>query len=150
MRSRAAATRVSRGGRGSRSTAAAGSAAIEVRHESFLDASFVALLRRYRIALVVADTAGKWPCCEDVTADFVYVRLHGGQQLYASGYGDAALDRWAVRIDAWSRGSQPADAKRIVGDLPARASRDVYCYFDNDAKAKAPHDALRLIEKLRP
>ena len=123
--------------------------AIEIRHESFRDPSFVALLRRHRIALVVADTAGKWPYCEDVTADFVYVRLHGDQEIYASGYGDAALDTWAARIDAWSRGSEPRDAKRISGDPPPKRSRrDVYCYFDNDAKVKAPFDALKLIEKL--
>jgi uncharacterized protein YecE (DUF72 family) len=123
--------------------------AVEVRHESFLDPSFVALLRRHRIALVVADTAGRWPRCEDVTADFVYVRLHGDREIYASGYGDAALEKWAARIDAWSRGSEPADARRISEQPPPeRARRDVYCYFDNDAKVKAPFDALRLIGKL--
>ena len=63
--------------------------------------AFVALLRRHRIALVVADTAGRWPLLEDLTADFVYLRLHGDKELYASGYDDAALDRWAARIDAW-------------------------------------------------
>ena len=62
---------------------------------------FVALLRRHGIALVVADTAGRWPLLEDLTADFVYLRLHGDEELYASGYSDAALDRWAARIDAW-------------------------------------------------
>jgi uncharacterized protein YecE (DUF72 family) len=123
--------------------------AVEVRHESFCDPSFVAMLRRHRIALVVADTAGKWPYCEDVTADFVYVRLHGDKEIYASGYGDAALDRWAARLDAWSRGSEPRRAERISSrPAPKRARREVYCYFDNDIKVKAPFDALRLIEKL--
>jgi uncharacterized protein YecE (DUF72 family) len=123
--------------------------AVEVRHESFVDPSFVALLRRHRIALVVADTAGKWPYCEDVTADFVYIRLHGDQEIYASGYGEEALDRWAARIEAWSGGSEPPDARRISEQPPpARTRRDVYCYFDNDAKVRAPFDALRLIEKL--
>ena len=123
--------------------------AIEIRHESFLDASFVALLRRHRIALVVADTAGKWPYREDVTADFVYLRLHGDKKIYTSGYTDRALDRWAARIRAWSEGREPADARRISGEPPpARQSRDVYCYFDNDAKVKAPFDALALMRKL--
>ena len=123
--------------------------AVEIRHESFLDPSFVALLRRHRVALVVADTAGKWPNREDVTADFVYVRLHGEKELYASGYTKAALDRWAARIRAWSNGAQPADARRIsAAAAPKRAARDVYCYFDNDVKVKAPFDARRLIEKL--
>jgi uncharacterized protein YecE (DUF72 family) len=123
--------------------------AIEIRHDSFLDESFVALLRRYQIALVVADTAGTWPYREDVTADFMYLRLHGDKELYASGYTEAALDRWAERIRAWSEGSEPADAQRISATPPVRlASRDVYCYFDNDVKVKAPFDALRLREKL--
>jgi uncharacterized protein YecE (DUF72 family) len=123
--------------------------AIEIRHESFLDPAFPALLRKHGIALVVADTAGKWPFVEDVTADFVYVRLHGDEVLYASGYSDRALDLWADRIRAWSAGCERAGAQKISGDAPARrASRDVYCYFDNDAKVKAPFDAMRLIAKL--
>jgi uncharacterized protein YecE (DUF72 family) len=123
--------------------------AMEIRHESFLDKSFVALLRRHQVALVVADTAGKWPYREDVTADFVYLRLHGDKKIYASGYSDRALDRWAARIHAWSQGAEPADALRISSKPPpARVSRDVYCYFDNDIKVHAPFDARRLIEKL--
>ena len=123
--------------------------AMEIRHESFLDESFVALLRRYQVALVIADTAGKWPCREDVTADFVYLRLHGDKKIYSSGYSDRALDRWAGRMRVWSEGAEPADARRISSE-PARArvSRDVYCYFDNDIKVHAPFDAQRLIEKL--
>lgn len=123
--------------------------AIEIRHTSFLDEDFVALLREHGIALVVADTAGKWPYVEDVTADFVYMRLHGDEQLYVSGYTDVALERWAKRVRAWSTGSQPRDAVVISKQKPkARASRDVYCYFDNDAKVKAPFDAMKLSEKL--
>jgi uncharacterized protein YecE (DUF72 family) len=123
--------------------------AVEIRHESFLDPAFIALLRRHRIALVVADTAGKWPYCEDVTADFVYLRLHGDEELYASGYSEFALDRWAERIAAWSAGSEPRDARRISDAMaPGRRRRDVYCYFDNDIKVKAPFDALRLLQKL--
>lgn len=123
--------------------------AIEIRHDSFLDESFIKLLRRHRVALVVADTAGRWPYCEDVTADFVYIRLHGEKQLYAGGYSEAALGRWAQRIRAWSTGSEPDDARRISNQGPRSGrSRDVYCYFDNDVGAHAPLDARRLIEKL--
>lgn len=123
--------------------------AMEIRHQSFVDESFVALLRKYKVALVVADTADKWPYREDVTSDFVYLRLHGEKELYASGYTDEALDRWAARIRAWSAGAEPQDAKRISGiPSPKRTSRDVYCYFDNDVKVKAPFDAKRLVEKL--
>ena len=123
--------------------------AVEIRHESFIDASFVKLLRRRKIALVVADTAGKWPFYEDVTADFMYLRLHGDKVLYASGYSDAALDLWAERIRAWAAGKELPGAKKIAPLAPPpRASRDIYCYFDNDMKVKAPFDARRLLRKL--
>jgi uncharacterized protein YecE (DUF72 family) len=119
--------------------------AIEIRHESFLDASFVRLLRRHRVALVVSEGAGQWPVCEDVTADFLYLRLHGDRQLYASGYSDEALARWAARVRAWASGGEPGDAARVLAQgPPRRRSRDVYCYFDNDAKVRAPFDAQRL------
>jgi uncharacterized protein YecE (DUF72 family) len=124
--------------------------AVEIRNPGFLRPSFVALLRAHDIALVVADTAGKWPYVEEVTASFMYLRLHGDKQLYTSGYGNAALDHWAARIRAWHAGSQPRDAVRVEGAPapPPRKSRDVYCYFDNDAKVHAPFDAAKLIEKL--
>ena len=119
--------------------------ALEVRHETFVDASFIALLRRQNVALVVADTAGKWPYAEDITADFVYVRLHGDKELYVSGYADVALDRWAKRIVAWSEGREAKDARRISRvSSRRRAHRDVFCYFDNDAKVMAPRDAQAL------
>ena len=123
--------------------------AVEIRHESFRDEAFIAMLRRHRVALVVADTASKWPLLEDLTADFLYLRLHGNAELYASGYSDAALDSWAERIHAWSRGGQPVDA-RVVSQRPGspRATRDVYCYFDNDVKVHAPFDAAQLLRKL--
>jgi uncharacterized protein YecE (DUF72 family) len=124
--------------------------AMEIRHESFLDESFVLLLRRYQVALVVADTARKWPYREDVTSDFVYIRLHGDRKIYTSGYTDEALARWAARIRAWSSGREPADAHRISrARPPKRQQRDIYCYFDNDIKVKAPFDAKTLIRKLR-
>lgn len=123
--------------------------ALEIRHPSFACEAFIALLRRHKVALVVADTAGRWPYLEDVTADFMYLRLHGDEKLYTSGYSDAALDRWAARIRAWSQGGEPEDAVRAsTRPPPKRASRDVYCYFDNDAKVHAPFDAQTLMRKL--
>ncbi|MDX3907658.1 MAG: DUF72 domain-containing protein [Pigmentiphaga sp.] len=122
--------------------------AIEVRHESFVDPAFVQMLRHHRVALVVADTAGKWPYKEDVTADFVYIRLHGDKELYVSGYTDAALDRWGKRIAAWNRGSEPRDAHRIGAKAARSPGRDVFCYFDNDAKVEAPRNAKTLMRKL--
>jgi len=121
--------------------------ALEIRHDSFRNPEFIALLRRYRIALVVADTV-EWPLLTDATADFIYVRLHGSRQLYASGYGSKALDRWANRIRAWTSGRE---AEGEHAGPPARpAKRDVYLYFDNDAKVHAPFDALSLIRRLSP
>jgi len=122
--------------------------AIEVRHKSFLDPSFIRLLRRQNVALVFSDGAGL-PYAEDVTADFVYVRLHGAEKLYVSGYDDAALDDWAARIKNWAAGSAANDAKLIDPETtPRREPRDVYVYFDNDAKVRAPFDARELREKL--
>lgn len=123
--------------------------AIEIRHESFIDPAFVRLLRKYKVALVVADTAGKWPYLEDVTAGFMYLRLHGEKELYASGYTDQSLDRWAARIGAWAAGSQPPDAQLACDSTPPpRAARDIYCYFDNDIKVHAPFDAASLRRRL--
>ena len=123
--------------------------AFEIRNPGFLGPDFVALLRRHGAALVFADTAGRWPYAEDVTAAFVYVRLHGAEQLYASGYTDEQLDWWAARIREWRRGCQPGDATCVTDLAPdAPAGRDVYVYFDNDAKVHAPFDAIRLRERL--
>ena len=104
--------------------------ALEPRHASFGSRESLALMERHGIALVVADSAGKFPHFEHRTGDFTYLRLHGDEQLYVSGYSDAALRRWAAKIRRWA------------------SNGDVYCYFDNDAKVHAPFDAMALIEKL--
>src|SRR5690606_13931606 len=123
--------------------------AVEIRHESFRCDAFVDLLRRHGVALVVADTAGKWPLLEDVTAGFMYLRLHGDAELYVSGYSDAALDDWTRRIHAWAEGGEPGDARKASAAKPkARRSRDVYVYFDNDVKVRAPFDARALMQRL--
>ncbi|WP_191277473.1 DUF72 domain-containing protein [Nocardioides flavus (ex Wang et al. 2016)] len=104
---------------------------LEVRHASFRTPEFCELLRAHDIGMVVADSAGTWPMFDEVTSDLAYVRLHGDTELYASGYGDAALDRWAEKIRAW-----------------AADGLDVLVYFDNDAKVHAPFDAMALQERL--
>jgi uncharacterized protein YecE (DUF72 family) len=123
--------------------------AMEVRHESFRTPDFVRLLRRHNIALVVADTAGKWPLMEDVTSDFIYVRLHGDEELYVSGYTPAALRSWARTIRAWSKGGDAPAGKLTGTPVKARtAGRDVFVYFDNDVKIRAPYDAMTLAHDL--
>jgi uncharacterized protein YecE (DUF72 family) len=122
---------------------------LEIRHSSFLQESFVDLLRKYRVGLVIADSAAEWPYLEDLTADFVYIRLHGDEKLYSSGYTEAALDHWAARIRVWREGQVPSDSRRISVQPPTpAASRDVYCYFNNSIKIESPFNARRLIKKL--
>jgi uncharacterized protein YecE (DUF72 family) len=105
--------------------------AIEPRHESFRTPEFYRLLRRYEMALVISDNPGKWPIFTEITTDLMYLRLHGHDQLYVSGYSDQELDDWAAKIRSWTeRGC------------------DVYVYFDNDAKVHAPFDAMSLMVRL--
>ncbi|XVV05778.1 DUF72 domain-containing protein [Actinosynnema sp. CA-248983] len=104
--------------------------ALEIRHRSYLTPDTTNLLRDKGIALVVAESAGRFPEPEEITADFVYVRLHGDKELYVSQYSDEALDRWATKIRWWAR------------------KRDVYVYFDNTMKGAAPHDARALAARL--
>ena len=124
--------------------------ALEVRHASFQTPEFIRLLRTWNVALVVADTAGKWPFMEDVTADFIYVRLHGDERLYVSGYTPAALQEWARKIRGWSKGGNPSGTRLTTAKSAPRATgRDVFCYFDNDVKTRAPYDAMMLAHLLK-
>jgi uncharacterized protein YecE (DUF72 family) len=124
--------------------------AIEVRHPSFRTPSFVELLREQDVALVVADTAGTWPYLEDVTAGFVYVRLHGDAELYTSGYTPEALDMWAAKIRTWRAGEAPTGEQTVApAALQRPEGRDVFVYFDNDVKVHAPYDAIGLCDRLR-
>jgi uncharacterized protein YecE (DUF72 family) len=124
--------------------------AMEIRHESFVTPDFIELLRKHDVALVVADTAGKWPFLEDTTSDIVYVRLHGDSELYVSGYTDAALDSWARKIRTWANGGTPRGTRRISKySQRKKTARDVYVYFDNDVKVRAPFDAMSLAHRLK-
>jgi uncharacterized protein YecE (DUF72 family) len=122
--------------------------ALEIRHANFVRKEFVDLLRAYDVALVCADTV-EWPRLMDVTSNFVYCRLHGSEVLYASGYGKKDLAAWAHWVAAWAMGSEPdasePGVKRVV-ERGARKlpKRDVYVYFDNDMKVRAPFDARSL------
>ena len=122
--------------------------AMEIRNESFVTPKFINMLRAHDVALVCAD-AVEWPRLMDVTSDFVYCRLHGSEQLYASGYDDKSLDLWAARVAAWARGREPADARYVTKHRGSKKqARDVFVYFDNDAKVRAPFDAQGLMKRV--
>ena len=120
--------------------------AMEIRHESFRDPDFVALLRKYDVALVCADTVD-WPLLMDVTTDFVYCRLHGSVELYNSGYSDGELDIWAERVRHWARG-KATDGNFVTGPTADGRKRDVFVFFDNTDKLMAPGDAKGLMERV--
>ncbi|MDX2081628.1 MAG: DUF72 domain-containing protein [Terrimicrobiaceae bacterium] len=122
--------------------------AIEVRHDSFLVPEFFESLRRRGIAWVITDTGGRWPYAEDRTADFAYLRLHGPEELYASGYPAPALDWWANRLQKWASGRNPDDPRHILADIKTRSLRQAFVFFDNDAKVDAPRDAASLASRL--
>ena len=102
--------------------------AIEVRHESFRTPEFSDLLRRHGVALVLADNPGQWPILEETPPTSSTSGCTATSELYASGYSDAALDAWAAKIRGWTEPGQ-----------------DVYVYCDNDAKVRAPYDAMGLL-----
>ena len=106
--------------------------ALEPRHPSFESEEAREVLRRNDICMVIADSAGRWPQMPDATSSFRYVRLHGETELYASGYTDESLDRWASQCRRW-----------------LDEGHDIHVYFDNDARGHAPFDAVRLLERLR-
>lgn len=118
----------------------------ESRHESFLQPEMARIARRHGVALAFSHSSG-WPYVEEITAGFVYLRLHGPDEIYDSTYGAERLRSWADRISSWQAGREPEDAARI-SDLqpPRRKGRDVYVYFDNTAGGQAPREALKLRE----
>jgi len=122
--------------------------ALEVRHKTFITSDFFDLLREHNIAFVFADTARKFPYAEDLTADLVYIRLHGAKKLYVSGYNNRALDCWANCIELWRTSKQPRHAKTVTHAKARAKNLDVFVYFDNDAKVHAPFDAQRLAARL--
>jgi uncharacterized protein YecE (DUF72 family) len=104
--------------------------ALELRHPSWFDGEVLDCLARHGLAVCLSDSA-TWPLWDAVTADFVYVRLHGHSRTYASRYSTPHLVRWAGRVRGW-----------------LDSGRDVHVYFDNDAEGHAPWDALRLLDLL--
>ncbi len=111
--------------------------AIEPRHPSFSAPEARAILRRHRIALVTSDGAGRWPLFDEPTAGFVYVRLHGPDELYHGSYSGRPMRRWIDRV-----------RRAATADGAGRTPRDAYVYFDNDADGRAPFDAEEFADSL--
>ncbi len=122
--------------------------AVEVRHDSFKTAEFVALARRYGVAIVLADS-GSFPLIADPTADFVYARLQSASEAETLGYSDAALDLWQARAERFAAGRVPDDLPLLAEPSATAESRDVFLYMINGFKPKAPAAAMALIERLR-
>jgi uncharacterized protein YecE (DUF72 family) len=118
--------------------------AVEVRHKGFADEAFLALLRRYNIALVTADTE-EWPTM-DVTADFAYLRLQGAPG--ADHYTEADLDRWAERLASLAQGSALPDGRLVGPTAGDGLARDVFAYFVSTDKVHAPRNAMALMRRL--
>jgi len=122
--------------------------AMEIRHDSFKDPAFIKLLRKYKVALVCADTE-EWPRLMDLTADFVYCRLHGAGELYFSNYDSKALTEWSKRVAAWAKGDDPPGEHVLADKKQTKPKRDVFVFFDNTAKVHAPDNALKLDAKVK-
>jgi uncharacterized protein YecE (DUF72 family) len=120
---------------------------VEVRHDSFVDARFVALLRRHRVAAALVDS-DKHPLLADVTADFVYARLRRTVASEPTGYPPAALDAWAERFRQWSRGGEPGDPPRLLSEPAGTAARDCFVYFISGAKEHNPAAAEALLQRV--
>lgn len=122
---------------------------LEVRSHSFLVPDFIKLLKKYNIALVFADTAGKWPYCEDITSDHIYLRLHGDESFYRTQYEDSQINFFARRLQAWVQGRYPPHSQNLLNE-EFSPPQDIFVYFDNDLKIHAPQNALKLQESMSP
>lgn len=122
--------------------------AFEFRHPSFQNRDFVEMMKAFRVAVVFADSGKNSPYFEDLTSDFVYLRMHGENPAYKKGYTNPVLKHFADRILSWSIGSQVADAKCVSTGEPIAGKKDIFMYFDNDEKANAPFDAIRMLRRL--
>ncbi|HEX6361487.1 MAG TPA: DUF72 domain-containing protein [Albitalea sp.] len=120
---------------------------MDVRHPSFRTPEFLDLARRHRVATVFTDS-DEYPSFADLTADFVYARLMRADAAEPAGYPPAALDRWAKACVTWAAGGEPADLPRVGEPAAKDKARDVFVYFINGAKERAPAAAMGLIERL--
>lgn len=120
---------------------------LDVRHASFMSADYLKLARKYRCATVFCDS-DDYPSFADLTADFVYARLMRSQARLGSGYAPKALDAWAQAARTWAEGGEPADLPRVEATAKASTPRDVFMFFINGAKERAPAAAMGLLKRL--
>jgi uncharacterized protein YecE (DUF72 family) len=120
---------------------------VEVRNDSFKTPAFIALLRRFGVAVVYAEH-DTYTEIADITADFVYARLQKGDEKLTAGYTPKALDAWAKRAQIWASGGEPKDLPRVDKKSAAKKPRDTFIYFIHEAKLRAPAAAMALIERL--
>lgn len=118
--------------------------ALEVRHPSFCDPAFIALVRKHKMAIVYADHE-KYPAIADITSDFVYARLQQGRDEIETGYPAKDLKAWAECAKTWSHGGSPDKLALVDNNKSAKATaRDVFVYFIHGGKVRAPHAAMAL------
>lgn len=121
---------------------------MDVRHPSFMAPEYVALARKHRVASVFTDSAD-YPSFADTSADFVYARLMRAEAGQPSGYAPEALDAIAAVAGQWAAGEEPAVLPRVGPPPEAKpAGRDVFVFFINGAKERAPAAALALLARL--
>ena len=120
---------------------------VEVRHDSFRSPDFIALLREYGVAVVIAGDSS-YPQIADFTAPFVYARIMGTQAKEEAGYSNAALDLWASRARAWASGAAPGDLQYVEAQRADGKPRDVYLYVISGHKVLNPAAAVSLIRRL--
>ena len=121
--------------------------ALEVRHESFRNPVFIALLRRHKVPVVYAH-AERYPAIADATGDFVYARLQQCQAEEPAGYPAAELDAWADRSRQWEQGRTPPDLPSVGPSGEPVRPRECFVFFIAGAKERAPAAAMALIERL--
>ncbi|MFJ2992626.1 DUF72 domain-containing protein [Pandoraea sp. NPDC087047] len=121
--------------------------ALEVRHESFAVPEFVALARKYKMAIVLAGDA-KFPCIADVTAPFVYARLMGTEARYKLGYAPKVMTQWLARAQTFAHGGVPGDLDTIAKAPPKAKHRDVFLYVISGFKERNPAAAMAMIDAL--
>jgi uncharacterized protein YecE (DUF72 family) len=121
----------------------------EFRHPSFQNAAFIEMLKAHQIGVAFVDSGGKSPYFEDLTSDFVYIRMHGDHPSFKKGYTESALKRMADRIKIWAKGGEPKNAVCVSQKKPVPGKKEIFVYFNNDEKLNAPQDALRMLNLLK-